>query len=187
MDPAARRVAARPGEQQPLELLPTLMDSVRVDLEAGGAGGGRSTTCSSGSKPAGSWSGIDPTVEPTMYRCATSSQTELESLRRIKNVVRLGRVVRLGADTIELEDGSIPTDHDQIHVDCTAAGLRLGPGRPIFEPDRVTLQQMRRCQPTFNAAVVGYLEASRDDDADKNRLCPPNPYPDAATDWIRSR
>jgi hypothetical protein len=28
------------------------------------------------------------------------------------------------------------------------------------------------------------VEASRHEDTEKNLLCPPNPYPDAATDWI---
>ena len=28
------------------------------------------------------------------------------------------------------------------------------------------------------------MEASHHDDLEKNRLCPPNPYPDTATDWI---
>jgi hypothetical protein len=37
---------------------------------------------------------------------------------------------------------------------------------------------------TFNAAMVGFVEAVRDDDADKNRLCPPAPYPSASIDWI---
>ena len=35
---------------------------------------------------------IDKSVEPTMYRCAVVSQAELEQLRRIENVVRLGRL-----------------------------------------------------------------------------------------------
>jgi hypothetical protein len=54
----------------------------------------------------------------------------------------------------------------------------------MFEDDRITLQQVRICQPTFNAALVGYIEASDRDDAERNRLCPPNPYPTAARDWI---
>ena len=99
--------------------------------------------------------------------------------------MRLGRVAHVGADRIVLEDGSIPTDRRQVHVDCSAGGLRVTPGRPIFEPDRITLQQVRTCQPTFNAALLAFVEATdRDDDA-KNHLCPPNPYPDAAVDWIR--
>ena len=169
--------------QQPLELLPTLIESVSLSLEAAAQAADvadlfrRLEAC-------GQLVRIDPTVEPTMYRCAIVSQAELAGLRRIENVVRMGRVVRVGTDSIELEEGSIPTDVDQVHVDCTAAGLRVGPGRPIFEPDRITLQQIRWCQPTFNAAFIGYLEASRADDAEKNRLGPPNPYPDVATDWI---
>jgi hypothetical protein len=46
------------------------------------------------------------------------------------------------------------------------------------------LQQVRTCQPTFNAALVAYVESAREDDGEKNRLCPPNAYPDAAVDWI---
>jgi hypothetical protein len=39
--------------------------------------------------------------------------------------------------------------------------------------------------PTFNAAVIGYLEASRgDDEVAKSRLSPTNRYPDTAKDWI---
>jgi hypothetical protein len=129
---------------------------------------------------------LDETIEPTMFRCATVSQSELERLRTIENVVRLGRVVHIGVDRIELADGSIPTDAQQIHVDCTGDGLPHEPARPIFESNRITLQQIRTCQPTFNAALLGFVEASRDDDAEKNRLCPPNPYPGRAVDWIRS-
>ena len=39
--------------------------------------------------------------------------------------------------------------------------------------------------PTFNAAVIGYIEGSRGDDLEaKSRLSPTNRYPDAANDWI---
>jgi hypothetical protein len=119
-----------------------------------------------------------------MWRLAITSAAERESLRRIERVVRQGRVLRIGTDRIVLEDGSIPTDRHQVHVDCTAAGLRVAPNCPIFEPDRITLQQIRPGSPTFNAALIAYVESARDDDADKNRLCPPNPHPSAAVDWI---
>jgi hypothetical protein len=169
--------------QQPLELVTWLIEGVSLYLEAAAQAEdigdlfGRLEAC-------GQLVRLDPAVEPQMYRCATVSQAELGSLRRIENVVRLGRVVRITADRIVLEEGSIPTDGGQVHVDCSAAGLRLSPGRPIFADGRITLQQIRACQPAFNAALVGYVEASRHDDAQKNLLCPPNPYPDAATDWI---
>jgi hypothetical protein len=129
---------------------------------------------------------LDPAVNPTMYRCATVSQGEKERLGRIRNVIRHGRVRSIGSEQILLEEASIPTDRQQVHIDCTAAGLRVSPARPIFEQDRITLQQIRTCQPTFNAALIGHLECACDELEEKNRLCPPNPYPDAAIDWLTS-
>jgi hypothetical protein len=169
--------------QQPLALLPALMEGLaRYTEEAARAENvedlfARLESC-------GQLIRLDQTVEPTMYRCATVTTGELDRLCNVENVVRLGRVLHVGSDCVILEDGSIPTNHGQVHVDCSAAGLHTAPARPIFEPGRITLQQVRTCQPCFNAALVAFVEASRDDDAEKNRLCPPNPYPDAAIDWI---
>ena len=98
-----------------------------------------------------------------MYHGATLTVAELELLRTIENVVRLGHVKTIGADQIVLERGTIPTDRGQLHVDCSAAGLGKAPARPIFEPGRITLQCIATVFPTFNAAVIGYLEASRGD------------------------
>jgi NAD(P)-binding Rossmann-like domain len=169
--------------QQPLDLVTWLIEGMSLCLEAAAQAEdvndlfGRLEAC-------GQFVRLDPAVEPTMYRCATVSQAELASLRRIQNIVRLRRVVHIAPDRIVLEHGSIPTDSGQVHVDCSAAGLHLASARPVFADGRITLQQIRACQPAFNAALIGYLEASRHDDADKNLLCPPNPYPDTATDWI---
>ena len=95
----------------------------------------------------------------------------------------MGHVRSIGPDEIVLDDGVIPTNRAEVHVDCTAAGLRLTAGRPIFERGRITLQQVRVCQPTFNAALIGYVEATREGE-EKNALCPPNPYPNTPADWI---
>jgi hypothetical protein len=128
---------------------------------------------------------VDESVEPTMYRCATVNRSEIETLRSIEHVVRRGHVRSIGSTSIEMDQGPVPTDARQIHVDCTADGLHIGPGRPIFAGDTITLQQVRTCQPTYNAALVGFVEAVKGDDATKNGLCPYNPYPTLATDWIR--
>ncbi|MDQ3431201.1 MAG: hypothetical protein M3467_03075 [Actinomycetota bacterium] len=37
--------------------------------------------------------------------------------------------------------------------------------------------------PCFGAALVGYVEATRSDDEQKNRLCPPTPYGNTLADW----
>jgi hypothetical protein len=128
---------------------------------------------------------LDPSVAPTMYHVATLTTAELARLRTVERVVRLGRIKMIRADVIELEQGTISTDRAQLYVDCTAAGLGKAPARPIFEPGRITLQCISTGFPTFNAAVIGYLEASRgDDEVAKSRLSPTNRYPDAARDWI---
>ena len=35
------------------------------------------------------------------------------------------------------------------------------------------------------AALAGYVEATREDDAEKNRLCPPHPFGNTPADWPR--
>jgi hypothetical protein len=127
---------------------------------------------------------IDPTVTPTMFRSAIVSSRELGALRTIENVVRLGHVRHIRADAIAMEHGEIPTDRYQVHVDCSAPGLRPTKGRPVFEGGRIKLQPIRTVTPLFNAAFAGYVEATLDDDRAQQRLCPTNPYPSRAVAWI---
>ena len=79
---------------------------------------------------------LDSSIEPTMFRAAILSDTELGQLRSIENVIRAGRVRRIQTDRIVLDGGDIPTSGNRLYVDCTADGLpKLSP-RPIFEPKR---------------------------------------------------
>jgi hypothetical protein len=128
---------------------------------------------------------VDERVTPTMYKAPTASAGELEQLRRIAGVVRLGRVRRIERDTIVLDEGAIPTSPRQLHVHCAAPGLNPAPSVPIFTSDRITLQPIRTGLIPFNAALVGFLEATRADVEEQNRLCPPNRLPDVPLDWVR--
>jgi hypothetical protein len=94
-------------------------------------------------------------------------------------------VRRIESDRIVLERGETPTGPDVLHVDCTALGLNNAPATAIFQPGRIMLQQVRYLSPCFNAALIGFVEAHRDDDADKNQLCPPHAYPSTREDWPR--
>jgi hypothetical protein len=169
---------------QPLELVADTIDGVSRSVEASAESDGIDDLFSR-LEACGQLLRLDPSVAPTMYHAATLTVAELELLRTIENVVRLGRIKSIRPDAIELEDGTIRTDRGQLHVDCSAAGLGKAPARPIFEPGRITLQCISTVFPTFNAAVIGYLEATRGtDEIAKSRLSPTNRYPDAATDWI---
>jgi hypothetical protein len=115
----------------------------------------------------------DRSIEPTMFRGSTMAPRELELLREIENVVRLGRVQRIGTQGVELTEGSLPAERGEVFVDCTANGVRTVVPRPLFEEDRITLEYVTVGVIPWSASIVGYVEATRDDDAEKNRLCPP--------------
>jgi hypothetical protein len=83
---------------------------------------------------------VDPTVAPTMLRGAIISDSELTLLRRIEDVVRMGRVRRITRREIVMEGGSVPTDEHTLHVHCAARALADPPTRPIFEPGRIHVQ-----------------------------------------------
>ena len=127
---------------------------------------------------------LDESVRPTMYRCATVSLAELEQLRRITGVVRLGRVQRIEVDAIILDHGILPTGSSTLHVDCSADGLERRSDAPVFDGPRITLQSIRTCQQVFSAALIAHVEAAYPDDDVKNDLCRPIPHPNATVDFI---
>jgi len=72
---------------------------------------------------------------------------------------------------------------DALVVHCAASGLKYPPSVPIWGPSAITLQTVRSGFPCFGAALTGYVEATRDDDGEKNRLCPPTPFPNTLAEW----
>ena len=128
---------------------------------------------------------IEGSPTPTKYTSAIVTEGELAQLARIENVVRMGQVRRLERDAIVLDEGRIATSSDSLHVHCAARGLNPAPAVPMFTADRITLQPIRTGLIPFNAAMVAFVEATRDDIAEKNRLCPPNPFPQVPLDWVR--
>ncbi len=127
---------------------------------------------------------LDPDVWPTRYRCATITVSELEQLRRIKRVIRKGRVTCIEPDAIHFGEESIPSVSGSLYVDCTADGLARRPPRPIFEPGLITLQPVVMCQPTYSAAVVAKLEIRYDNDQKKNALSRPISHPQNNEDYF---
>jgi hypothetical protein len=134
---------------------------------------------------AGAMLRIDRSVMPTMAKTPTLATWELERLRTLENVVRLGHVESVGRSRLTFAAGTVAVAHDALVVHCAADGLKYPPLVPVWRPDAITLQPIRAGFPCFGAALVGYVEATRDDDAEKNRLCPPTPLPDSMAGWAR--
>jgi hypothetical protein len=128
---------------------------------------------------------VDPDIQPCGYHSAFLSEAEVLQLRRIRQVVRLGRVQRIEPDRIVLGDGEIPTGPEWLHIDCSAAGIPARQSQPVFSGDRITLQWVRVAQPTFSCAVIGHVEAVYQEEAEKNRICTPIAPPDEPRDWLR--
>ena len=127
---------------------------------------------------------IDPSVTPTMAKAPTLGGWELELLRSIEDVVRHGHLRNVERGRLDFEDGtSVRVADDAVVVHCAADGLKNPPLVPVWQPEVITVQPVRAGFPCFGAAVTGYVEATRRDDDEKNRLCPPSRYGNSLEQW----
>jgi NAD(P)-binding Rossmann-like domain len=129
---------------------------------------------------------IYPNHTLSMFHFATMSKGEVEVLRRIKNVVRMGHVQAIEPDALVLDRGRAAIDAGTLCIDCTASAVEPRAMQPIFQPGKIVLQLVRAPLPTFSAAMIGYVEAHYTDDAQKNQLCGNVPFPETLTGYVRT-
>ena len=127
---------------------------------------------------------IDPDVKPVMFHGATVSQHELSELRRIKNIIRKGRVTSIDKGAIVLEQGRLTTQAGTLHIDCSASAIRELDTKPVFEGDLITPQTVRSYQPVFSAAFIAHIEANYPEEQ-KNMLTQVVTVPNHLTDWVK--
>ena len=127
---------------------------------------------------------LAPAIEPSMYHAAVVSQAELIELRKIKNIVRMGRIQRIDTDAIVLANGTVASDPDRLYVDCSATAAQLRPIIPVFAGNKITPQFVRAFQPTFSAAFIAHVESTIESEAEKNQLCTVVPLPDKPITWL---
>ncbi|KAH6865263.1 pyridine nucleotide-disulfide oxidoreductase-domain-containing protein [Alternaria rosae] len=119
---------------------------------------------------------LDKSIEPTMFRHAIVTKAEFDEVKRVKNIIRQGRVKRIDPDKVTLEKGTYTPMPDTLFIDCAAAALGNVPPVPVFNGRNITIQNIKFFQPTFSAALIGHVEGSYDDENLKNYLCDPFPY-----------
>jgi len=127
---------------------------------------------------------LDQSVKPEMFHGATVSRDELAQLRRIKNVIRKGRVTRLTRTKIEFNDEHLAMPENSIFIDCSARAVPISEAYPVFDGDTVTIQTVRSYQPVFSAAFIAHIEANYDDQGIKNDICKVVPLPNHDSDWL---
>jgi len=135
----------------------------------------------------GAWLRVDPGVEPQMYHAPTLSEAEVALLRRIRAVIRAGRVTSLERGRMTLQQGEVMTDPDTLFIDCTASALapRRDGETPVFDGDRITLQMLRYPQIPFSAALIAFLEATCETDEERNGFARPMQLIDGLEDFVR--
>jgi hypothetical protein len=126
---------------------------------------------------------IDPSVTPTMAKTPTLATWELELVRTIDDVVRAGHLRAVAPGRLSFANGDVRVPVDTLVVHCAAEGLKYPGLRPIWTDDAITPQPVRVGFPCFGAALAGYVEATRVEDTEKNRVCRPSPYSDTPEDW----
>ncbi|MEP2735648.1 MAG: NAD(P)-binding protein [Erythrobacter sp.] len=124
---------------------------------------------------------IDPDVEPEMFHFAVISEGEIDQLRRIKNVIRNGRVQKIAPGKLHFDGSSVDVPAGSLFIDCTARAVPfsvIGGQKPLFEDGLITLQPLHVPLVTFSAALTAFLEANFPDDAARNALAIPGPLTD---------
>ena len=116
---------------------------------------------------------IDPEVTPEMYHYAVISEGEIAMLRRVRQVIRKGRVTRITDGALHFGDVSHEIPAGALHIDCTARAVPFAAAEnagPQFRGDTIVLQPVMVPLVTFSAALTAFLEAHFPDDATKNQL-----------------
>ncbi len=124
---------------------------------------------------------LDPTgPNPEVVKGATIDKSELEQLRKVKDIVKLGRVTAISSDQIMLDKGTVSFSPDEtLVVDCMAQDFYgyydFEDDFEVFNTGRIRLGPLSFLfNPSGTSALTAYLEAQFSDDAIKNSfLCFP--------------
>ena len=64
-----------------------------------------------------------------------------------------------------------------LYVDCTASAIQFRENVAVFQPGHICIQLLRAPLVVLSAALTAYVEVHGGDDARKNQLCAPVPFP----------
>ncbi len=135
---------------------------------------------------AGQMMRIDPQQTPGMFHYATLSEGEIQQLRRIRHIIRKGRVAAIDHVGLVLEHGREAMEPGTVYINCTASAVDQLDIEPVFQTGRIVPQLLRAPLVTFSAAVCAWVEAHHEDDAVKNLLCTPVPFPRDPGGYVRA-
>jgi hypothetical protein len=124
------------------------------------------------------------------------SKEELASLRQVTDIVRFGHVVKLHAEELECENGSVPEAPGTLYIDCTSSWIREAREPvPIFQEKKIVLQIIQEVyngpgdfNVCFHATLTAFIECHYPDSNEwKNSACTPVKPVDNHLDWLKSQ
>ena len=109
---------------------------------------------------------MDKSIWPSKMRMATVSSNEMVKIRKVKHIVRHGRIKQIDQDEIVFINGvTYPTNIHNLHVDCSAAGTNFPPAEEkIYDGNHIYLQILGIFHPTgvvgasASAALIAAIE-----------------------------
>ncbi len=126
---------------------------------------------------------VDHSVKAEMFHYPTISEGEVAELRRVRRVVRKGHVRAVTGRGLRFDEGLHEIAGNPLYINCTAKAFTSRPPEPVFAGNRILLQMVRVPNVVLSGAMAAWVEAHGKDEAEKNRLCPPVPFPDRVEDW----
>jgi len=129
---------------------------------------------------------LDKGITPTRYRAATLSIGEMEELEKARTRVRKGRIARIERKrVIFTSNQEIPTNAQTLHIDCSAAGIKLEAGVKIFDGSTINVHWFMFPPPGYNTSVLAALDLFHPEDEEKkNDICKPFNPPDEPLDFF---
>lgn len=113
---------------------------------------------------------------PDVFKGPAIDKRELDMLRSIDNVVRMGRAKAIDQGVVALDRGTLEFSvENTVLVDCMVNnfyGHRFDEDLEIFQPDRINLGPITSiANPSLSSAQIAFLECALDDDKSKNDRC----------------
>eukprot|EP00931_Biecheleriopsis_adriatica_P102260 TRINITY_DN77252_c0_g1_i1.p1 TRINITY_DN77252_c0_g1~~TRINITY_DN77252_c0_g1_i1.p1 ORF type:complete len:571 (+),score=102.00 TRINITY_DN77252_c0_g1_i1:199-1713(+) len=107
------------------------------------------------------------------FQCSSLTHGQIQELRRVTNVVRMGHVTGAEVSRLLLERGQVPLKPGAMVLDCTE-GLETAPKAvPIWQPGQLVLQTLAASGRAKSAALIAAVELQPGTDEEKNQLFKP--------------
>jgi hypothetical protein len=126
---------------------------------------------------------LDQSSLPSKFHYPTISQGEVDLLRQIEHVIKIGRIGLIKPGVLHGVDGDAEVPVDSLYIDCTATAAKRAAVSPIWEGDRITPAILQVPLVSLSASIAGFIEATFDTNEEKNALAMPIQMTDTPGDY----